>query len=315
MTQPERDAVPTDEGYVTTQDGVRLYFHRVGSGPKTIIIPNGLYFLDDFKRLAPGRTLLFYDLRNRGRSDAVTDDSKLKSGIHHDVEDLEAVRRHVGVDQPDVIGHSYVGITVALYAMKYPAHAARVVQIGAMQPSQARQYPSHLTNTDGTLRDVFAQIAELQKERQSLDAVSFCQKFWAILRVIYVAAPADAGKVNWGRCELANERNAMRFWGQHIFPSIQALHIAPEEFAKAKMPVLIVHGTKDRSSPYGGGREWAMLLPNARLVTVENAAHAPWVEAPETVFGSIQAFLDGAWPHAARKVESLDPADQRAARQ
>jgi len=312
MTQPERDAVSTNEGHVTTQDGVRLYFHKVGSGPKAIIIPNGLYLLHDFKRLAAGRTLIFYDLRNRGRSDAVTDDSRLKSGIHHDVEDLEAVRRHFGVNQPDLIGHSYVGITVALYAMKYPVHAARLVQIGPMQPSQARQYPVRLTNTDGTLREAFARIAELQKERQSLSPEEFCKKFWSILRVIYVADPADAGKINWGRCELPNERNSMRYWGQYIFPSIQALHMAPGEFAKARLPVLIVHGTKDRSSPYGGGREWAMLLPNARLVTVENAAHAPWVEAPETVFGSIQAFLDGTWPHAARKVKSLDPAEEGA---
>jgi len=33
-------------------------------------------------------------------------------------------------------------------------------------------------------------------------------------------------------------------------------------------PVLVVHGTKDRSGPYGGGRDWAAMLPNARLVTV-----------------------------------------------
>jgi proline iminopeptidase len=314
MAQAERDAVPAVEGHVTVEDGIRLYFHIVGNGSRTVIIPNGLYFLDDFKRLATGRTLIFYDLRNRGRSDAVTNGAKLKDAIHHDVEDLEAIRRHFGVDQPDLIGHSYVGLTVALYAMTYPAHAGRVVQIGPIQPGQERQYPAHLTNADDALPKVFAQIAELQKERQSLDPVEFCKKFWSLLRVIYVADPADAVKINWGRCELPNERNAMRFWGQHIFPSIQALRIAPEEFAKAKMPVLVIHGTKDRSSPYGGGREWSLLLPNTRLVTVENAAHAPWIEAPELVFSSIEIFLDGAWPPAALKVTSLDPADEPAVR-
>src|SRR5208282_4610852 len=242
----------------------------------------------------------------------VTDDSKLKRGIHHDVDDLESVRRHFGASQPALIGHSYVGLTVVLYAMKYPDHAGRVVQIGPMPPSQARQYPAHLTCADGTLREVFAQLAELQKERQSLDPVAFCEKFWSLLRVIYVANPADAAKINWGRCDLPNERNSMKFWGQYIFPSIQALHFAEEDFAKVQIPVLAVHGRKDRSSPYGGGREWALLLPNARLVTIENAAHAPWLEAPETVFGSIQIFLDGAWPPEARKVLSLDPADEPA---
>jgi len=42
-----------------------------------------------------------------------------------------------------------------------------------------------------------------------------------------------------------------------------------------------------------------------RIVTIENAAHLPWIEAPEKVFGPIKTFLDGAWPEAAHKVESL----------
>jgi hypothetical protein len=42
-------------------------------------------------------------------------------------------------------------------------------------------------------------------------------------------------------------------------------------------------------------------------VTVDDAGHAPWIEAPETVFGSIKTFLDGGWPEAAQKVESFDP--------
>jgi pimeloyl-ACP methyl ester carboxylesterase len=50
-----------------------------------------------------------------------------------------------------------------------------------------------------------------------------------------------------------------------------------------------------------------MILPHARLVTVDNAAHVPWIEAPEAVFGAIKTFLNGAWPETAQKVESLTP--------
>ena len=73
-----------------------------------------------------------------------------------------------------------------------------------------------------------------------------------------------------------------------------------------KAPVLTIHGRRDRQGPYGGGREWAMTLPDARLVTIDIAAHVPWIEARERVFGSIETFLDGAWPEAAEKVKSLD---------
>ena len=98
----------------------------------------------------------------------------------------------------------------------------------------------------------------------------------------------------------------MPYWTTHLLPSIHSLSLTAEEMAKAKAPVLIVHGMKDRNAPYGAGRDWAMRLPDARLVTVQNAAHAPWIEAPELVFGSIRTFLDGAWPEAAEQVKALD---------
>lgn len=309
MTQQERKAMLPAEGYVTTQDGIRLFFQTLGSRPKALIIPNGFHLLDDFQHLASGRTLLVYDLRNRGRSDQVTDDAKLKGVIHHDVNDLEAVRRHFGISQVDLLGHSYLGLTVILYAMKYAAHVNRIVQVGPMEPFPGKQYPAHLTgaSADDTLREVFARLAQMQKERGSVDPAEFCRKCWSVLNLIYVVNPADAEKLRWGRCDLPNELNFMKYWTQSILPSLQSLNLSAEELAKVKIPVLTIHGRRDRSAPYGGGREWALLLPNARLVTVEEAGHAPWIEAAEKVFGAIKSFLDGAWPQGAEKVDTLDP--------
>jgi hypothetical protein len=101
--------VESTQGYVLTDDGVRLFFETVGTGAQRVVIPNGFYLVDDFKPLADGRTLIFYDVRKRGRSEAVTDLSKLARGIHNDVDDLEAVRRHFGLDKLNLIGHSYMG--------------------------------------------------------------------------------------------------------------------------------------------------------------------------------------------------------------
>lgn len=67
-------------------------------------------------------------------------------------------------------------------------------------------------------------------------------------------------------------------------------------------PVLVVHGDRDRSAPYAAGRAWAERLPNARLLTVAGAAHAPWIEAPDKVVSAIDEFLDGGWPTAAERV-------------
>jgi proline iminopeptidase len=287
------------ENHITTEDGVRLYFEQLGTGPK-VVIPNGIILLDDFRILGDDHTLIAYDPRNRGRSDSPGDGS-----IGRDVDDLEAVRRHFDIDRVDLIGHSYVGLMVALYAMKYPAHARRIVQIGPMEPVAGKQYPAHLTGDDGTMAAVFAKLGQLQKEIvPSTDPVEFCRKAWSVLGALYVTDPADAGRINWGRCELANERNFMKYWQEKILPSIQSLKLM-EEVSKVKAPVLTIHGTRDRNAPYGGGQEWASTLPDARLVTVEGAAHAPWIEAPERVFGAIRAFFDGTWPTGAESMHEV----------
>src|SRR5262245_45893763 len=197
------------DGYITTADGVRLFFQTLGSGPKTLIILNGFTLLDDFKYLAEDHSIVALDLRSRGRSDFVTDNSKLSRGVQHDVDDLETVRRYFELDQINLLGHSYAAVTVILYALKFPARVDRIVQIGPMAPDSSKRYPAHLTNTDSTLQEFFVKIQELEKERASTDPIQFCKKFWSALRPIYVTNPADADKLKWENCHLMTERNLM----------------------------------------------------------------------------------------------------------
>ena len=91
----------------------------------------------------------------------------------------------------------------------------------------------------------------------------------------------------------------MRYWMGVLQPSISKLRLEAEEMSRVNAPVLVVHGRKDRNAPYGGGVDWAGLWGNARLLTVDNAAHAPWVEEREMVVGGIRAFLEGRWPEGA----------------
>jgi len=301
----------SNEGYVTSSDGVRLFYRKFGSGPNAVIIPNAVHMVDSFKHLTADCTLIFFDLRNRGASDPVGDISRLNRGVHHDVDDIDTIRQHFGIDRVNLIGHSYVGLTVILYAMKYPDHVRRIVQIGPVQRHAATQYPAHLTGADATLADFMSQLAKLQMEPPPEDSRQSCRKFWELVRMLYVANPADAAKIHWSPCDFPNEVGFMKHWIENLLPSIQALDLTPDDLSKVEAPVLTIHGTRDRQAPYGSGREWSMILPDARLLTVENAAHVPWIEAPELVFGSIETFLDGAWPPESEQVKSLDPAKKR----
>jgi len=293
-------------GYVSTEDGVRLYFQKLGNG-RAVIIPNAIHMFDSFQHLADKRTVIFFDLRNRGNSDSVSSREKLERGIHQDVDDIDAIRRHFEIDQADFIGHSYVGLMVILYALKNPANVRRIVQIGPSQPDAAKTYPAHLTGADATLAAFIGELGQLQHENQPQDPREACRKFWALVRTLMVANPIDADKIQWTPCDSPNEMGFMKHWTENLLPSISSLHLTQEELSGVRAPVLTIHGTRDRQAPYGGGREWALMLPNARLVTVENAAHVPWIEAPERVFGSIECFLDGKWPESGEEVKSERP--------
>jgi pimeloyl-ACP methyl ester carboxylesterase len=210
--------------------------------------------------------------------------------------------RHSGFGHVDLVGHSYVGTMIALCAAKFPAYVRRAVLIGPTPPTPAKQYPEELMNADGVLAEVFARLGELQAQRHAMPPQEFCEQTWSILARIYVADARDAHRIDWGRCDLANERNFMQHWMVNILPSLQRLALTAPDLTRITMPFLLIHGRKDRSAPYGGSLDWARLLPNARLITIDHAAHAPWIEAPQLVFDSIDAFLDGAWPAAATRI-------------
>ncbi len=309
LGQTASAAPTTQEGYVTTADGVRLFYQKVGSGTPSVIVPARLFLFRDFQRLAKDRSLIFYDMRDRGRSDAVNDPKRLT--IQNDVDDLETVRKHFAVDKPDLIGFSYLGMMVMLYATQHPDHVRRIVQIGPVPREFGAKYPAALSAQDtASVPDPAAlkQLEEMEKNGYIREhPKEFCEKEWEVTRVQLVGNPANAEKLGPSSCDMQNE------WPAHLYPhfeasiaSIQRLDLPKDKIASLPVAVLTIHGTKDRNAPYGSGREWAMTVRDGRLVTVPGAAHMSWIEAPQLVFSSIDTFLAGKWPAAAERVTQLE---------
>jgi len=284
------------DGYITTDDGVRLYFECVGTGARLLLIPNGPLFLDQLQPLAATRRIVAFDARNRGRSDRVTDEARLARELDLEVEDIDAVRRHFGADDVDVLGHSYVGLLAILYAMRFPAHVGRVIQIGPAGPDGGATYPIERADDIAVRQEVLERLAAFVAEAPS-DPEERCRRGWDVLRPLYVVDPADVWKLDaFERCSLECERHALEFVVARIVPALQALTLRAEDLVAVRAPVLTIHGRRDRSAPYAAGREWVRLLPNARLVTVENAGHMPWIESPAEVLDAIETFLTGPKP-------------------
>ena len=299
-----------DEGYVRTPDGVRLFYRRVGSGAPTVIAPGDLFLFNDFRQLAKGRTIVFYDMRNRGRSDAVSDSTAITIG--KDVEDLETIRRHFGVERVQLVGYSYLGMMVIMYTMAHPERVDRVVQLGPVPRQWDTPYPAHLTHRGPVPGVDSAQARRVRELAQNGFSAShpkeYCELLWSVSRFGLVGDPERVDRLGESRCDMPNEWpiNFARHL-RHHFTSVRETRVAADEVARVAVPVLIVHGTQDRNAPYGGGRQWALELPNARLLTINAGAHQVWVDAPEVVLPAVDTFLRGGWPAGAQRVIVLDP--------
>lgn len=305
---PQSSPAPpaTEEGAITTDDGVQLVYRKVGRGPVIAIVPGGFFYNRAVQdRLGAAGAIVFYDMRNRGRSSAVADASQIS--LQHDLRDLERVRAHFAVERFAPIGWSYLGKLVALYAADHPNRVTRVVQLGPLARDRRIEVPPEYTaaGAGAPERPDAAGKAELERLRasdlQARDPAEHCRREWAINGANLVGiADRIAGMPD--PCAMRNEWPAhLEAHFETLFPTILALSPAWEHFAAVRVPVLVIHGRWDRV-PYGGGRAWAQHLADARLITIERAAHAVWLDEPELVLSSIVAFLSGRWPEAAAPI-------------
>jgi len=308
LMESPASAAKVEEGYLKAEEGVYLFYQRIGAGKNVIIFPLRQFLFEPFQKLARNdRTLIFYDVRNRGRSTAVPDGDRIS--IQRDVEDVETVRARFGVHRFSLVGFSYAGLMVAMYAMEHPDRIERLVQLGPVPLKFGTRYPKEFMADDlDRVPDPaeLAKLSELRKQGVSeSEPKQYCEREWAVERFRLVGNPAFVDRLGAGPCQMPNEwhANLSRHFRYH-FASVQQLAIDAEKVRALTQPVLTIHGTKDRNAPYGSGREWASRLPRGRLVTVEGAAHCPWAEAPDVILSAIDEFLNGKWPANARKIDS-----------
>lgn len=298
-------AAHAETGFVAADDGVKLFYERAGHGP-AVVVPLHLFTYEWVRPLSDKRTVIGYDVRNRGQSEHL---EKLDTiTIQQDVADLEALRRHFGLEKMDLIGHSYTGLMVYLYAAEHPQRVGRMVQLGPIPPGFGTKYRPEYVYTDDVAGE--ADMAPIYKMRDAglreKEPERYCLAVWSVLSRMLVGDASHVSRLHGmdkKACKLPNEwpQNFNRHL-EHQLPSIQNLGLKRDAIRQFQIPVLTVHGTKDRNAPYGAGREWAYLLPNARLLTISGAAHAAYAERPEIVTPAIRMFLDGHWPTNAEHV-------------
>jgi proline iminopeptidase len=290
---------PVSEGFVTVEEGVDLRYKTVGDGPETIVIPAAIYLEYELEKLADdNRTLIFYDMRGRGKSSQVTERERISMDI--EISDLEKLRQHLGKDKISLIGWSYLGGVVFLYASQYPENVERIIQIGPISPT-FEIYSK--TKVDPLDKEDLAKLKKMQEEGLAeSDPEVYCTEFWNIYMKQIFFDNTKIGLFRSDVCQCENEmRERVTFQLQAVIQSIGHWDWI-ERARNLNVPVLTIQGDSD-TLPVEGARMWASSLPDARLLIVPEAGHLPMVEQPEIFFPAVDTFLDGGWPAEAELIE------------
>ena len=274
----------------TSFDGTELAYRDVGGGPPLLVLAGGpgraSEYLETLGGLDASRRLVVLDNRGTGESDEPADPFTYRRDML--VRDVEVLRRHLGLDVVDVLGHS-AGAGIAMgYAADFPDRVGRLVLLTpalrsvGLSPEQS-DWDAFLTARAG---EPWFEAATTALERNAAGDDSV-QNRVAASPLLYARwdsrarAHAEAELGQW-KYEVALGYNAE---GAFV-PGV--LRRALADFGH---PVLVYACSEDPISPVRRCAELAGLFPDATLYVHEGVGHYPWVEAPERVSQEVEAFL------------------------
>lgn len=272
-------------------DGASLAIHVIGAGPPLVVFPGGparaSAYLEDLAGLAASRTLLRIDSRGSGLSPLPDDRDSL--AFPRLADDIEAVRVARGLDQVDLLAHSAGCFVALVYAARYPERIARLMLV---TPS-GRGF----ADTTGDVKRIRATrsaepwYAEAREIEEMLEYAPEHRRnrFDPGLRAFGYAKWDDRARAH---ADSTDGQMSMRAGAAFWTPSTEIdMDWWRSALASMVAPTLIVVGAHDGMTGTEAGHAIARLLPRASVVELPDAAHYPWVDAPEQFHDAVSDFL------------------------
>jgi non-heme chloroperoxidase len=270
-------------GYITTQDGTKLYVKDWGTGRPVVFIHGWPLSADTWDEAAmavadAGFRAIAYDRRGFGRSEQPW------SGYDYDTltDDLAAVMAGTGATDATLVGFSMGGGEVARYMSRHQGKdVAQAALISSVVPFMLKT-PD---NPNGTDAAVFAQMAAGMTADRAHFFSGFFRDFYGVGMLKH---PVSDELLEWSR-DTAMEASlkatlacAQSFATTDFRPDLPAFTV----------PTLIIHGTGDQTVPIdAAGRAAAKGIPHATLIEFEGAPHGLIATEKERFATDLLAFL------------------------
>jgi proline iminopeptidase len=243
-------------------------------------------YLGDLGGLSGQLRLILLDHRGTGRSETPAETSSYR--CDHLVDDVEALREHLGLDRMNLLAHS-AGVNLAvLYAARHPERIGRLALIA---PST---YAVGIAVTGDDRRELIRLRADepwFGPASAAFEAIAAGQATdgdWAAIAPFTYGRWDDAARDHYAAGEQQRNAEAAAVFGSEGAYDPGATRAALATFGA---PVLLLAGEFDIAAPPRPMAEFAGLFPDATLVVQPGAGHFPWLDDPTRFTTTTAAFL------------------------
>jgi proline iminopeptidase len=237
--------------------------------------------------------VIYFEQRGSGRSGRPADRDYSTAIL---VEDLEALRVHLGVPKISIVTHSFGTVIGLAYAAKYPKRVSRMVVAGGLAdaPASCRETAQRLAQQRPP-----AFAAAFPEGAASVPGEEICAR-------VFRAVPGKEGEELRNADMFPNAATLLRFreiegesglrnigeFGDYQFRN-GLLQYRFTQQGRLTMPILVIAGQHDWAAGPATQRALAQSLPKARIVEYEGAGHWMFIDDPERFARDVSAFLRG----------------------
>lgn len=279
---------------LTTPDGRKLEYRQLGNGPVLVCHPGGpgfssLYF-SDLAGLWERYTLVMLNPRGTGGSDKPADSRAYQ--IDDYVDDVEALREHLGLERLMLLGHSHGGTVAQAYAAKHPARVRKLVLASTLARFAAEQESAMRAGMDQRSNepwypDALAALEAEQAGKFQTDEEMAELVFRELPLYFARYGAVEAGYLDTLKTEVPNA-DTLKLFNNEIFNTFDLR----DTHARISSPTLVITGNEDFICGPVCADEIAAGIAGSKKVIVGDSGHMIFIEQPEAFHSEVVDFLD-----------------------
>jgi proline iminopeptidase len=239
-------------------------------------------FKPAFTPLSAHMQLVYFDHRGQGRS-AKGDPATYT--LDENVEDMEALRQHLGLGPIVSIGTSYGGMVAMAHAIRYPGSVSHLVLIVTAAHSGFIARAKQIVRQRGTAEQ--QRVCDMLWAGE-LNTVERLRHYYAVMGPMY-SRRYDAAAAEATRNRGTNSPEPLnKAFGPGGFLTTYDLRPG---LGGIKVPTLILAGRHDWICAPEFSEEIHRLIPGSELRIFENSSHSIRADEPQAMVDAITGFV------------------------